>query len=380
MDVQEQKMNQVNEVNVAEDNEVNDANEVNKKERHRKKKNHRFEHHIRKILKEISAEHDITQQAKSQLNDLAVITCKIVYRKMVDLLQSNQKKTITEKEIEVAVKLIFTGQLAANAISEGKKSLQNYLSNAKSTTLKGQSRHTKADIIIPPSVPEKLLRDSATTYHIGTNAPVFLAGVIEYFLSQIIELAIVKNKNHIRLTVQDLENGVRSDLEMSSYFNQYKIYFYNSGMQPFIHPNILNRNGKNDKKSVKTIVKLQEKNNNVFSKRFIEQLCKHYISLILPDVRYQKDCFNYLHDYLEKWITEILQSSNILTIYGKKSRVNSQDIEMVMSIIENRVPSFLECVNTDETSDDNVETIENIEEESSGESDDEESDDDESDE
>mgnify|MGYP000390787646 CR=1 FL=1 len=280
-----------------------------------------------------------------------------------------------KKEIEVAVKLIFSGQLATNAVSEGKKSLQNYISNAKSSTLKGQSRHSKADIIIPPSVPEKLLRESATTYHVGTNAPVFMAGVIEYFLSQVIELAIIKNKNHIRLTVQDLENGIRADREMSMYFSKFNIYFYNSGMQPFIHPHILNRNGKNDKKSVKTIVKLQEKNNNVFSKRFIEQLCKHYISLILPDVRYQKDCFNYLHDYLEKWITEILQSSNILTIYGKKSRVNSQDIEMVMSIIENRVPSFLECVNTDEACDDAVETIDSIEEESDEEDDESEEDD-----
>ena len=56
----------------------------------------------------------------------------------------------------------------------------------------------------------------------------------------------------------------------------------------------------------------------------------------------QKDCFIYFQDYLEKWIIEILQYSNNITLYSKKTRVSADDIEMASSIMERRQPSFLD--------------------------------------
>jgi hypothetical protein len=40
-------------------------------------------------------------------------------------------------------------------------------------------------------------------------------------------------------------------------------------------------------------------------------------------------------------MVEILQSANILTLMSGKNRVTGNDIEMVLSIIENRLPEFL---------------------------------------
>jgi histone H3/H4 len=211
--------------------------------------------------------------------------------------------------------------------------------------MKGQSRHSKASILIPPSILEKLLRLNGQGFHIGYTAPIYLAGVIEYFLSQVIELSILVNvhspKRGVRITVNDLESGVRSDKEMSHYFSSYCIYFFESGIVPFIHPEILSKSGRNDKKSIKLITKLQENNRNVFPKRFFDSKCKNYISLMFPEIRFQKSCFSYLQDYIEKWVVDILQYTNILTIYSKKSRVTSTDIELVFSIMEKKCPSFL---------------------------------------
>lgn len=310
-----------------------------------KKKNRYFEHHIRKILKEVSPDRDITQHAKTQLNDLVIITCKLINNKIRQILSSSKKKTITGDEIDSALKLLFIGQLAQKASDEGKRCLQQYNDNSK--TMKGQSKHLKASILIPPSILERILRMSGSHFHVGYTAPIVLAGAIEYFIAQILELSMLVNvnnpKKNVRITINDLETGVRSDKEMSHFFTKHNIHFFEAGIVPFIHPEILSKSGRNDKKSIKMIEKLQENNRNVFPKRFFESKCKNYISLMFPDIRFQKGCFSYLQDYIEKWMLDILQYTNILTIYAKKSRVTSSDIELVSSIMEKKYPDFLDA-------------------------------------
>uniref|UniRef100_A0A6C0KE55 Core Histone H2A/H2B/H3 domain-containing protein n=1 Tax=viral metagenome TaxID=1070528 RepID=A0A6C0KE55_9ZZZZ len=307
----------------------------------KKKKTRHFEHHIRKILKEISSDRDITQIAKTQLNDLAVITCKLIKQKVLVVLQSNKKRTITNVEIEAAIHLLFTGQLEQRLIEEGKKCVQQYIDNTKTKELKGQSRNTKAEILIPPSILERMLRsDSFQMFQMGFSAPIFLAGVIEYFIAQVLQLSVLTSKT-VRITVQDLEHGIKSDREIKRYMIDQNIYLFEAGIVPFIHPGIRQLTGRNDKKSVKLMAKLQESNSSIFPKRFFEKLCKHFVMLLYPDIRFQKGCFVYLQDYIEKWIVGILQHTNILTLYSKKSRVTATDIEMVVSIMERRSPSFL---------------------------------------
>ena len=305
----------------------------------RKKKTRYFEHHIRKILKEIAPDRDLTQHAKVQLNDLAMITCKLIKKKILDVLQSSRKRTITSTEVEASVRLLFIGQLSQKLLDEGKKCVQQYIDNSKTKELKGQSRHTKAEILIPPSVLERLLRSEM--FQMGFSAPIFLAGVIEYFLAQILELSVLVSKN-IRITIHDIEHGIKSDRELSAYMLSQQIYLFEAGIVPFIHPDIKQRSGPNDKKSIKIMIRLQETQGHIFPKRFFDNLCKHFITLIYPDIRFQNGCFSYLQDYIEKWIVDILQYTNILTIYSKKSRVTANDIELVTSIMEKRTPSFLD--------------------------------------
>ena len=295
----------------------------------KKKKTRYFEHYICNILKQVCPERDITRDAKSQLNELAILTCKLISKKIGEI---KNKKTITENDVEASIKLIFDGQLSQKSIQEGKRCLQIYTNNIDK---EGNSKKSKADLLIPPSMLEKFLRPS----RISNSSPIFLAGVIEYFLAQVIELSNLSKKG-VRITLNDLENGIRSDKEIDSYFTKNNIYFFKSGMAPFIHPQL---KGKDIK-----MYQLQEDNKNIFPKTVIEDKIKNYISLIYPEIRYQKDCFSYIHDYLEKWLVEILQSTNNLTLYSKKKRVSASDIELVLSIIEKRNPDFLEKVSEED--------------------------------
>jgi histone H3/H4 len=323
----------------------------------KKRKKHFFEHHINKILKEVCPDRDITYQAKKQLNELAIITCKLIVDKIFTILSYSEKKTITETEIESAVKLVFNGQLGQKSIEEGKKCLDIFHTNSKSIDLKGQQRHVKAEILVPPSILESFLRTKG--HHISSTSSIFLAGIIEYFLAQILDIAnniylarayrrksspigLVKIKTGVRISLFDIEAGVKSDKELNTFFTSNNIFFNGSGITPFIHPSLLIRTGENDKKSLKMIAKIQSDNEMVFTKSTIENKFRNYISLIYPEMRYQKNCFNLLQDYIEKWIIELLKNANNITLYSGKSRVSSNEIELVMSILEKRIPEFLE--------------------------------------
>ena len=81
---------------VDEDKVVENIEKNNDTGKKKKKTKRYFEHHIRKILKQITGVRDITYQARSQLNDIAVYTCKNVKDKSNQILMSLNKKTLTE--------------------------------------------------------------------------------------------------------------------------------------------------------------------------------------------------------------------------------------------------------------------------------------------
>jgi histone H3/H4 len=311
------------------------------------RKHHFFEHHIRKVLLQVCPDRNITHQARTQLNELLIITCKIIINKTENILCYTKKNTINERDLESAIKLIFIGQLAHKSIEEGKKCLNNYLLNKE---VKG-SKNVKADILIPPSILEKFMRNS-TIHRVSQGSPIFLAGVIEYFLAQILDLAnnapnlsshLNKNNGGVRITIFDLEYGVRTDQEINNFFSNNNINFFEAGIVPFIHPNLKLKDGGNDLKSLKSISKIQEDTASlyVFPKSVFENKIKNYISLIYPEIRFQKNCLSLLHNHIEKSIIDLLKNSNNITLYSGRNKVTSNDIELVLSISEKRIPDFL---------------------------------------
>lgn len=256
------------------------------------KKTRYFEHYISNILKEVCPERDITHDAKAQLNELAITTCKIIANKILDIIN---KKTISEIEVEASIRLLFDGQLCQKSIEEGKRCLQHFKNSDTEN-----SKKSRADLLIPPSMLEKFLR--YRNYRVSENAPIFLAGIIEYFLAQVIELSSISDKKvGVRITLRDIENGIQSDQEFTRFLKKNNIYL-----------------GSKER---------------IFPKTVVQDSIKNYMTLIYPEIRFQKDCFSSIHDYLEKWMIEILELSNQ---YSRKERLSGSDIDMVLSIFEKK--------------------------------------------
>jgi histone H3/H4 len=295
------------------DNSVKNVKNENAETHKKKKKRHFFEHHIRKILKNVSSERNITNNARIQLNDLAIITCRIICKKINQIVSVTSKKTISEIDSDSAVKLVFTGQLAQKCSEEGYKCLKIYDNKSELKELKGQCRHTKAEMSIPPSIISSFLRQECPENNLSYGTPVYLAGVIEYFLSQVLQLSntVSISKKNIRITINDLEMGVRSDKELTHFFTKYNVHFFNAGIVPVVHD--------------------ARKKNMVIEKRIFAK------SIVESKFR--------------SWIMDVLKYSNMITLYTKKTRLNADDIELALTLMNRNVTQF-------------VKIPENIEEES----------------
>ncbi|XP_006888678.1 PREDICTED: histone H2A-Bbd type 1-like [Elephantulus edwardii] len=79
------------------------------------------------------------------------------------------------------------------------------------------SRSTRAELQFPVSRVDRLLREGNYAQRVSSSAPVFLAGVLEYLTSNILELAGIEAQNNrrIRITPEHLERAVDGNPQLN---------------------------------------------------------------------------------------------------------------------------------------------------------------------
>ena len=97
---------------------------------------------------------------------------------------------------------------------------------AREGAKKTASRSTKAGLNMPVSRVNRHLKLSRVTQRVGSSTPVFMTCVLEYVLSEILELAgqrCVKEK-HKRVSVADIIYAIRSDKELHKLTEGFKFF------------------------------------------------------------------------------------------------------------------------------------------------------------
>jgi len=325
---------------------------VNKKKRSRV-----FETYISKILKTIAPSNGITANSKQQLNSVICSISKIICDKVFSLTEISKKKTISEKEIKNAIKVLFPTDLADSITEQGDMAISNFKNKEIS---KGVSRQDKACIIFPPSQSEKFLRNFGYSKTMVTShAPVFLAGSLEYLTTLILESAVsqaVDNKR-VRLTIRDLELSIRSNKNINHFFKDMNICFLGGGVEPYIHPSLLKKKNKkkkskknddteiNEKKkhrfrpgtvSIREIKKYQKLSNSLtFAKYPFEKILRETINqenqTDIP-IKISKDVFTITQYFLEQKLIEILKKANFAAIHAGRVKLMPIDIKFISSI------------------------------------------------
>jgi histone H3/H4 len=317
----------------------------------KKKKSRFFETYISKVLKQVADKNGITSNSKQQLNSTLCIVARTISLVVTRLTEIAKKKTISDKEVANAVRVLFSGDLAENSIREGVKSVTNF--SAESS--KGSSRQGKAGIIFPPCVAEKFLRNFGySKVMVTSTAPVFLAAVLEYLVAEVLILASksATNNKRIRITIRDLQLSVGEDQELSTLFDKLNISFLGGGVVPFIHPCLVTKKPRKKKSktvdpsgvkkphrfrpgtvALREIKKFQKMSNCLtFAKFPFERFVRKTVNKNNTGMKISKDVFIILQYFIEQYIVNILKDANAAAIHTGRVKLMLTDIEFICSI------------------------------------------------
>jgi histone H3/H4 len=333
------------------------------------KKKHFFETYITKILKLSEEKNSITLNAKQQLNSAICIMIRIISKTARELTETSKKKTLSEKEIYNAIKMIFSGELAKNAVYEGEKAIEQI-----------QKKETRL-VIFPASIISKFLRNFGySKLMVSHLAPICLAAAMEYITTEILELAsdCAKENKHVRITVRDLELCVRKDPELDKLFTRGKISFLGGGNIPFIHDSLLPKNKKKSttetgdvkKKhrfrpgtvAIREIKKNQKLNKSLTIPRTsFERIVRQFVSdnqteqpnhcdimfrssdaavmkrnenLNIEPMKISKEVFIILQYFIEQYAINILNKANFAAIHAGRIKLTPIDIQFVSFLCE----------------------------------------------
>eukprot|EP01056_Protomagalhaensia_sp_Gyna25_P004902 Protomagalhaensia_sp_Gyna_25__4901@NODE_51_length_6078_cov_73_141911_g38_i0_p4_GENE_NODE_51_length_6078_cov_73_141911_g38_i0NODE_51_length_6078_cov_73_141911_g38_i0_p4_ORF_typecomplete_len169_score46_22Histone/PF00125_24/2_9e14Histone/PF00125_24/6_7e02CBFD_NFYB_HMF/PF00808_23/0_0049CBFD_NFYB_HMF/PF00808_23/1_6e03Histone_H2A_C/PF16211_5/0_12_NODE_51_length_6078_cov_73_141911_g38_i0406912 len=92
-------------------------------------------------------------------------------------------------------------------------------SNKASTKPKSKSRSEKAGLTFPVGRIEKSLKHGRFAKRVGQGAPIFMAAVLEYLTSEVLELSADEATKHgkQRIVPKYVQYAVRSDLDLSHF-------------------------------------------------------------------------------------------------------------------------------------------------------------------
>ena len=318
----------------------------------KKKRTRFYEIYLTKLLKQVSGENGITSNSKQQLNSILCAITRLVSARVNELTEMARKKTMSEKEVVNALHVLFPGDLGKGMATMCDQAVENYRND---DATKGVTRQERAGIIFPPSVTEKYLRNFGYSKTMVSNtAPVALAAAMEYLAGEILENASVfaKQKKRVRITIRDLEIGVRTDNEINSFFNENRLSFLGGGVVPYIHPILLVKKVRKRKSkksatkrphryrpgtvSLREIRRFQKTSNCLTLARSpFEKYTRSVIQKVLGNdvnIKVSKNVFLTLQYFVEQRVVSLLQKAYMAAIHAGRVKLTVADIKFVRSL------------------------------------------------
>lgn len=236
----------------------------------------RFSAYIFRVLKQVHPDTGITKNAMTAIQGIENEWLSKIVQLAIRLHKDTQKKeTLSSREIQTAVRLLFPTEFAKHAVSEGTKAVTKYTGSAylsssyigtrssnkenkdpkpkmsggrgkgKKTT---KSRSERAGLEFPVGRISSYMKKAFNVKRLGAGAPVYLAGVLEYIAAEILELAgnAAKDNKVQRITPRHLVLAIRMDEELNTIV---KGVVAKGGVLPLIQPALIPKNSKSGKSS-----------------------------------------------------------------------------------------------------------------------------------
>jgi histone H3/H4 len=209
--------------------------------------------YLMRMLKQVHSDIGMSGRALSVFESMTHLLIELLAQNTAPLL-GPRRKTVTSREIMTAVRLSLPGELAKHADSEISKAITKYNASAapskdeapssSSAPAKGTAITRRAGLVlsIARTSEEFFLRLPSTRR--GAGAKVAVAAVVEYLLSEVMELAgnASKDLKTKRITSRHVFLAIHGDEELDVLFRGVVIPF--GGVIPHINRALIKKKGK----------------------------------------------------------------------------------------------------------------------------------------
>jgi len=198
----------------------------------------KFDTYIHFVLKQVHPDIGITEASTRSLNLMLHNLAERMCNTMSTLTLKSDKKTITSREVQTAVRLLFPGELGKHAVDMGVKAVTKYTSSSGGSKSNPSTKAKRSGLVVAPGLAERILRAKTTKSRIGQGAPVYFAAVLEYFSAEILELSgtAARDNKVARITPRHLTLAVQNDEELRLMFKDASLA---AGVLPNIHAVLL---------------------------------------------------------------------------------------------------------------------------------------------
>jgi histone H3/H4 len=194
--------------------------------------------YITKLLKKNHADTGISRGALQTVEGMIRVFQTELAKTVNCLLETTRSRTLTSRDIQSAVRLALPGELAKHAVSRGTKAISVF--NAGSG--KGGGKAGQADLTFPPTrMLNQLMTEIAGRTRRSSTAGVYYAAVVEYLVSEVLDLAsnAARDSKAKRVIPRHLLLSIANDEELNHVFPPTKTVIPHGGVVPNVHQILL---------------------------------------------------------------------------------------------------------------------------------------------
>lgn len=216
--------------------------------------------YIKDTLKSVSPNARITASGLATADELTHYLIAQLLERTNRVRKTTGAVTVSSRQIQSAVRLLLRGDLAANTISEAAKHLAKISTNKSSE----KSVTKRAGLIFPPSRMrheiKALSASKGCKCRVSLGAAVYLAGAVEYIVSEILAGGAIEAENAKAKTVNShyIHASIAKDAELDCLFKNV-IFTCHAGDDLLLHVRKAKSSASAAKKSVKRPAKKSAK-------------------------------------------------------------------------------------------------------------------------
>lgn len=327
-----------------------------------------FNTYIHRALKTVRPDINIAKAASRQLDSFIKICSARISTIAIQIAHTAGRHTVSVEDVETATQLVLFGELCENAVTEATAAVDRYDNNDGEISNKA----ARSGLSFPPHISEKFLRlqgsaseSAASKLSVGQRSPVYMAAVIEYIASEILQFAgqsAVDGKRST-ITVRHLLLATHNNPDLYSLLENLNFNWLGGGVLPNINPAIIPSKEKQRKlaakrrkartlgesptptpgagrkslpgsKALRDIRKYQKTTGLLQRKEHFKRFVKAQIAELTDEnPHFGAGVIDYLQLFVEDQISHIFKESVRAMVHARHETVKANDLALVWILV-----------------------------------------------